>query len=75
MTTVLTATIPHVLRDDLARAAAEVRRLEDETDAARKRLVVLLAYAHAEGVPVSTLARITGRHRNTIARDLKDAED
>jgi DNA-directed RNA polymerase specialized sigma24 family protein len=63
-----------VLRDDLAAAAEAVRRAEADLETRKRELRALVLAAREEGLPIATIARATGRVRETIYRDLERAE-
>jgi DNA-directed RNA polymerase specialized sigma24 family protein len=68
-------TIRAVLRDELARAAEDLRRAEAELEDARRRLRVVILRAHEAGLRMSVITEATGRPRQTIHRDLERARE
>jgi DNA-directed RNA polymerase specialized sigma24 family protein len=63
-----------MLRDELAQAAEEERKAEAGLEDARRRLRAVILKASDEGLSKALIARLTGRSRQTIHRDLERAE-
>lgn len=59
------------LLDDVRAAAAELQRVEDKRQAARKALRATIAAAYKEGIPVARIAREAGISRPTVYEYLK----
>lgn len=64
-----------VLLDQLAEKAAEIKRLEEELEEARRDLWALELRAKEERIPIAVIAKAAGRSRDTLYKDLERARE
>jgi DNA-binding Lrp family transcriptional regulator len=53
--------------------AAEVQKRESELEQARRALREAVRYAHAEGIPITRIAREAGLSRQWVSQLVRDA--